>query len=68
VLRALEECLKRSSPKDERDLRDMVEAAVQDVDHPGATLTLVEAMGGGNGGGAKVGSDGSNEQEITLPF
>jgi hypothetical protein len=56
VLRALEERLKGSSPKDERELRDVIGGAIQEVDHPGAALILeVAIFHGGNTGSNPVG-------------
>ena len=52
VLLALEQRLKLDSPKDDDELRACCAMAVEDVDHPGRNLTLLQAMQVGkvNGG------------------
>lgn len=43
VLMALEERLKKDSPVTDDDLRACIQMAVDDVDHPGKNMTLLEA-------------------------
>lgn len=44
VLVALENRLKTDNPSSDDDLKACVEMAIEDVDHPGKNLTLLEAM------------------------
>lgn len=44
ILMALEERLKGNSPNDDGDLKDSIDLAIRDVDHPGVSLTLAEVM------------------------
>jgi hypothetical protein len=59
VLLSLEKRLKHDSPDTEDDLRACIAMAIEEIDHPGNNMTLLEAM---------MGKANDKEQEIPTPF
>jgi hypothetical protein len=76
VLLALENRLKVDSPVKDEDWKTCIEMAVEDVDHPGKNITLLEAMlqqSVGNVNGKKgpqpiVGVMDAEREPIAMPF
>ena len=64
ILLALEQRLKKESPKTDDDLVACIGMAVEDADHPGKNLTLVEAMQYGK----KLAESQKHELQQAVPF